>query len=591
MRIALIAISVALLPCAEPARPITTRGPFRGYLARIRTDVTTDSVASLARNRLGPDWGFEPTGLPNTVMMHPGITAQTNAPTSTAAAVGAWEMSHALRGTGLFEWIEPAFAGPMTVLQAAAPIPSPGECEGNWQPDWGKFEVDPEAAKDSQWSLGPAGANVVEAWNQFPAGQWPGHGVTIGHPDTGYSSHPAISDALLGKGFSFVERRTGAVDLTMAGKLQWPGHGTRTSSVIAGKREFRVDPNGKYPISGVAYGAKVIPLRVTNRVLLFQLLDLDMVNLALAIQAASIGDPNFVPRKVDVISMSLGGAPSRAMVDALETARRHNVIVLAAAGNEVPLRQVGFPARYEGVLAIAAVNARSTPWPGSSKGSSVAFSAPGENVWTAKEFIERDESRKEDVPHHCVQMGTGTSYAVATSAGVAALWLSKHRAALRDNQDLAATFRRSARDTVRKPQSWDTDYGPGIVDAGKLLVQSPPHLAVAQLTTCPELQALQSVFGDRHPGAAAALVAGSSRDAACVTGSGIADEIAHWFSTNATTLAAFQTFFESGDQPGAMEALRQDLLRGPLAAYSRRALRRVSGFTEGIDHSIGAGAW
>jgi hypothetical protein len=290
------------------------------------------------------------------------------------------------------------------------------------------------------------------------------------------------------------------------------------------------------------------------------------VNLARAIHAASIGDPNFVPRAADVISMSLGGAPNRAIVDALDTASRHNVIVLAAAGNDVPKREVGFPARYEYVIAVAGVNARSTPWTGSSRGPAVAFAAPGENVWTAREFFE------DDTAHHCVQMGTGTSYAVATAAGVAALWVSKHRADLRGRSNLSELFRSLARQTARTPRGWDPDkFGPGIIDADALLRHEIPAPTASVRRTCPDHLALQSIFGDRDPDGAATLLGGDRHEVDC-SGSGAGDEIAYWFATDAATMEAFASFFVSDDHTWGMRRLRRTLMDGPLTESTRAAL-------------------
>jgi subtilisin family serine protease len=77
---------------------------------------------------------------------------------------------------------------------------------------------------------------------------------------------------------------------------------------------------------------------------------LDMGNLAEAIGHAAGPDRSLVKRRADVISISLGGAPSRALREAVRRARLANVIVLAAAGNQV--RTVVWPARYADVIAV-----------------------------------------------------------------------------------------------------------------------------------------------------------------------------------------------------------------------------------------------
>lgn len=339
-----------------------------------------------------------------------------------------------------------------------------GECTPPWTGSAAAIIVD-DALKDPEWSLGSRGANVKAAW-QFTTAR--GEDVAIAHPDTGYLPHPSVLPALLGFGFDYTSRRSDAIDTADEGFLQWPGHGARTGSVIAGRR-FEL-PN--HYISGVAPAANLMPLKVAHRVVLIDQLEYDMDQLARAIRAASIGDPNFVRRKANIISMSLGGAQKSPAVEAaLAVAEANNVIVLAAAGNQVPTRQVVFPARYSNVIAIAASNYNGSNWEFSSKGSAVAVAAPGQNVWTAKYRVIDEQ------PRYCIEPSSGTSYAVATTAGVAALWLSHHRQTLNDRPDidLPRTFKALAACTARKIDVQDPQaYGGGILDAEKLLREPLP---------------------------------------------------------------------------------------------------------------------
>jgi hypothetical protein len=78
-----------------------------------------------------------------------------------------------------------------------------------------------------------------------------------------------------------------------------------------------------------------------------------------------------------------------------------------------------------------------------------------------------------------VERGSGTSYAVAAAAGVAALWLSYHgRRALiarYGRNRLAGVFKQLLQETCRKVPGWDTDdFGPGIVNAKALLEAALP---------------------------------------------------------------------------------------------------------------------
>lgn len=178
-----------------------------------------------------------------------------------------------------------------------------------------------------------------------------------------------------------------------------------------------------------------------------------------------------------MISISLGGYANANVKKALDLAEANNVIVLAAAGNypgnlDPIARQVVAPARYDNVIAVAASNYGGLNWPHSANGRTVAFAAPGQNVWTAK------YRRVGEATHHCIEPSSGTSYAVATSAGVAALWLSYHRESLdaRSDIDRPKLFKALASCTASPINGrLDTpDYGGGIINARALLDEPLP---------------------------------------------------------------------------------------------------------------------
>jgi subtilisin family serine protease len=162
--------------------------------------------------------------------------------------------------------------------------------------------------------------------------------------------------------------------------------------------------------------------------------------------------------------MSLGGIPSFALHRAIRRAVAADIIVLAAAGNCV--RTVVWPARYDDCIAVGGTNAADQPWRGSCQGPAVDISAPGENVYRAR---VAGDGRP-------VGQGQGTSFAVALTAGVAALWLAHHgranlvAAARARGETLQEMFRRLVRATARRPLRWDSfRMGAGIVDARALL--------------------------------------------------------------------------------------------------------------------------
>ena len=558
-------------------------GAFEGYLVKVRSSLSVaghsgEAVEAMTRDAVGDGWTAVPSGIPLEYRLVPGLEA---AGRSTSTPAAAWERVHRLRRLPTVERAEPVFE---QWSGEAGSLPVSGECKPAWPHGW--ESGDDAARRDSTWSLKAThGANVEAAWTLFEgSGGAPGGGITVGHPDTGYHDHPAIRDALFGRGFDFFDQTSDALDESDEGRLQWPGHGTRTASVIAGRRDFSLygDQATSPQISGVAYGAKVMPLRVANRVVLLDGISRDMGNLALAIHSAAIGDPNFVRRQADVISLSLGGAPSRSVLDALRVAKARNVIVLAAAGNRVPLRQVVFPARYDEAIAVAASNVRSEPWEGTSRGEAVVVSAPGENVWVATR--KQRGSRVYD----CVQMATGTSYAVALTAGVAALWLSYRADEIAEVDDRVGMFSVLAKVTARRPaEKWNAAaYGAGILNARRLLDEELPELAAkAGAVSNDDLVALSALLPGSRTSFAHGLLFGCSAEA---TRQGtqvghLGDELAFLFVTDATAAAALMAFEEGVSEPGSLGRLRRVVLSRSLSPTLRSQLLAVAGGRAGSE--------
>ena len=262
-------------------------------------------------------------------------------------------------------------------------------------------------------------------------------GILIGHPDTGYTKHvenwsnnPTQRRLLPQFGWDFWKNDADATDdldselgsIFSAGSIGNPGHGTGTSSIIFSDEGPRSKP--QY-VSGVAPRARLIPYRVAPSVVIW-----DRARLADAIIRATDAGCH-------VISISMGGLPLDYLERAVHHAVSNGVIVCCAAGNifgaNDVLHGVVWPAHYPEALAVAASNANDQPWSGSSRaGPEVDITAPGESVWHA--------IAKKGKPLTEVARGDGTSFAVATTAGVAALWLAYH-----DRERLISLYGRGTR--------------------------------------------------------------------------------------------------------------------------------------------------
>ncbi len=306
---------------------------------------------------------------------------------------------------------------------------------------------------DGEWSL--ANARLAEAFALIDGP--PGRGIRIAHPDTGYTLHPEVRHPerlAVGLGYDFEADRRDPRD-PLRGRS--PGHGTATASVIMSTRGN--EGGDGVGVSGSAPAATLVPLRVSSGVVHFS-----FRRLALAVDHA-------IGIEADVISMSLGGPfASRSLERMLDAAATQGIISLAAAGNIWPW--VVHPARSSRVIAVAASNCQDEVWRYGAAGGDVDLAAPGQDVWRA---LAKPGDRYSDA------RGSGTSYAVATVAGAAALWLSRHgRDRLRRRYPgaaLPAVFRDIlTRAGVRRPHGWDTRrHGAGLLDAVALLEAALPR--------------------------------------------------------------------------------------------------------------------
>lgn len=388
----------------------------------------------------------------------------------------AFEEAYAIREARGAVRAEPLLDQPLPWTQAA-PLPDSPESRG-----FGGGNPDPRAASDPLWSL--KYVRVPEAWESLRSATGASEGeeadgIVIAHPDTGYLEHPEIWEPASNRpiwsdeGYDYFAGDDDSTDdLIDERPLDHPAHGTGSGSAIVSHAGCQIGGASKCPTGG-ARGAHLVPLRINRSVVNFS-----AKRLTQAILDASGSDRTRIKVDTDLASIAMGGPPSWALWKAVKKAEERGYLVVAAAGNYV--RIVAWPARFKSVVAVAAVNAGCKPWAHTSLGSSVDFSAPGESVWRAT--LGEDGG-------YVTGMGTGTTYATATTAGVAALWVAKHKDSqvfqeLKQNGELTRTFRRLAQQTSWRPgtpgvpaaANCDDDagwrpqfFGSGIIDAAALL--------------------------------------------------------------------------------------------------------------------------
>jgi len=295
-----------------------------------------------------------------------------------------------------------------------------------------------------QWHLNQIG--LPAAWK---LGQ--GAGAVVAVIDTGVSRVPDLAGTTFVPGYNFVNDSEDASDDH--------GHGTHVAGTIAQSTH-----NG-LGVSGVAFKASIMPLKVLSA-----RGSGSMAAIAQAIRFAA-------DHGAQVINMSLGGPmPVGAIGSAVKYAHAKGVTVIAAAGND-GRGKVSYPARYPGVVAVAATQFDGTTTFYSNWGPEVDIAAPGGNT----RVDQNGDGKPDGVLQNTIVPGNisqndylwfmGTSMAAPHAAGVAALivgaGVTKPDAV---EKILMETARRPAARAGEKPADgttgrFDDHYGAGTIDA------------------------------------------------------------------------------------------------------------------------------
>jgi serine protease len=241
-----------------------------------------------------------------------------------------------------------------------------------------------DTSYSSQWDLfeSTGGMNQPSAWDIAT-----GSGIKVAVIDTGITPHSDLSGQTIG-GYDFISSSATARDgdgrdsnpndegdwfnstecsTGYASNSSW--HGTHVTGTIAALT------NNAKGVAGIAYGAKVVPVRVLGRC---GGTTADIVD---AIVWASGGSVSGVPTNANparVINMSLGGSGSCGSFQAaVNTARTNGTVVVVAAGNS-NANVTGFsPANCTGVISVAATNRAGARASYSNYGTTITVSAPG----------------------------------------------------------------------------------------------------------------------------------------------------------------------------------------------------------------------
>ena len=217
-----------------------------------------------------------------------------------------------------------------------------------------------------QWNLiGPYGVGAQQAWaNARAAGRSGGRGVKVAVLDTGvaYSNRvpfkrsPDFNASQFVAGWDYVDGDAYANDAN--------GHGTHVAGTIAEAT------NNKLALAGLAYGAKIMPVRVLDRNG-----EGNANDIADGVRFAAKKGAKLINLSLEFDS-GVRAADIPQLLSAINYARSRGVLVIGASGNEGQ-QSISYPANAPGVMSVGATTETGCVADFSNGGYGLDIVAPG----------------------------------------------------------------------------------------------------------------------------------------------------------------------------------------------------------------------
>jgi subtilisin family serine protease len=198
---------------------------------------------------------------------------------------------------------------------------------------------------------------------------------------------------------------------------------------------------------------------------------------------------------VTVVNLSFAGPEDDLVHHAVRELTKAGAVVVAAAGNDGPGAPPSYPAAYEEVIAVTAVDRKLSAYRYAGRGAHIDLAAPGVDVWTA-------------IPGRREGPQTGTSFAVPYVTAVVAVALSGSAPVI--DGDALSPKRRVLAMLQGKVMNLgghgrDATFGEGLVQAPDTCHVSP--MAVAKGPNAPESEPWAGTVKRALDGAASETVA------------------------------------------------------------------------------------
>ncbi len=255
-----------------------------------------------------------------------------------------------------------------------------------------------------------------------------GQGARIAVIDSGVdATHPDLAATRI-EHFDATDETAGTSDLD--------GHGTSIAGIIGAHGTM----------TGVAPAAELISARV------FRKPSGGAGSLATTVSVLK-GMTWSVEQKARVLNMSFAGPRDPLLERHVKAAAARGTISVAAAGNNGATAIPAYPAAYEDVIAVTAIDAQDRLYEKANRGAYVAVAAPGVDVIVA-------------AVGHSHHFQSGTSFAAAHVSGIVALLLEVDPDFTQD--DLRNVLIGASEDLGVPGR--DTEFGAGRIDATKAVM-------------------------------------------------------------------------------------------------------------------------